>query len=53
MTTIGFDPPLSNSSLYEHRCLGNINHSYKSASKCNDQQQYKAIIKSEMGSNPE
>ena len=31
MVTIGVDKSLSNSSLYEHRCLENIKNSYQSA----------------------
>ena len=38
--------------MYGHRCLENIKKLYKSAGKCDDQQQYKGIIESEMVSTP-
>ena len=34
--------------MYEHQCIENINNLYKPAGKCDDQQQYKAIIEAEM-----
>ena len=39
--------------MYKHRCLENIKKLFKSSGKCNDQQQYKAIIESLMVSTPE
>ena len=36
---------LSNSDMYEHRCLENIKKLFKSAGKCENHSQYKAIIK--------
>ena len=53
MAHIGVDQSLSNSVMYEHRCLENIKKSYKSAGKCDYQQQYKAIIEAEMVSTTE
>ena len=35
---------LINSEVYEHRLLENIKKLYKSARKCDNQKQYKAII---------
>ena len=37
--TIGVDQSLSNSKIYEHKCLENINKLYKTSGKCNDQKQ--------------
>ena len=53
MVTIGVDLLLRNSGLYEHICLGNINKLYKSYSKCDDQQKYKAILEAAIVSNTE
>ena len=53
MAAIGVDQSLSNSAMYEHRCLVNIRKLYKSAGKCDDQKQYKVIIESSMVSNTE
>ena len=39
--------------MCEHRCLEKIKKLYKTAGKCDDQQQYKAIIEAEMVSTPE
>ena len=44
MGAIGVDQSLSNSALYEHRCLVNIKKLYKVAVKCEYQYRYKAII---------
>ena len=52
MVTIRFDQSLSNSAMYEHRCLENINNLYKFDGKCDDQQHEKAIIEEEMVSTP-
>ena len=48
MNTIGIDQSLSNSALFEHRWLQNINKSYKLAGKWNNHQQFKYIIESTM-----
>ena len=53
MVTIGTNKQLSNSETYGYICLENIKKLYKSAGKCDDQQQYKDIIKSAMVYNPE
>ena len=53
MVTIGIDQSLSNNSMYEHICLENIKKLYTSAGKFYDQQQFKAIIESQMISTPE
>ena len=52
MVTIGIYQWLSNSELYEHRCLERIKKLYKSAGKCDDQQQYKSIIVAAIVSTP-
>ena len=39
--------------MWEHKCLENFKKLYTSASKCYDQQQYKAIIEVEMLYTPE
>ena len=46
MVTIESYQSLSNSDMNEHRCLKK-KRLYKTAKKCNDQQQHKAIIESE------
>ena len=46
--TIGVEQSSSNSSLYEHRCMGKIKKLYKYAVKCDDQQQYQAILEAAM-----
>ena len=53
MVIIGFDQSLSNSAMYEHRCLENIKKLYKNSVKCDNQQQKKEIIEAEMVSTPE
>ena len=53
MVTIGVYQSLSNSTMYEHRCLENIKKLYKSAGKCHYQHQYKAIIEASIVSTPE
>ena len=53
MVTIVVDQYLNNSAIYEHRCLENIKELYKSAGKCDDQQQYKAIVEAAKVSTPE
>ena len=40
---IGIDPSLRKHSIYEHKCLENINKLYKQAGKCDGQQQFKDI----------
>ena len=44
MVKIRIDQSLSNSSLYQHRFLENIKNLYKSAGKCYNHQQCKAIL---------
>ena len=51
--TIGIEQYLSNSALFEHRFLQNINKLYKHAGKCDDQQQFKDILEAAMVSTPE
>ena len=53
MVTIGIDQSLINSAMYEHICLENIKKLYTYAGKCDDQQQYKAIIEVELFSSLE
>ena len=48
IVTIGVYLSLSNSAIYEHRCLENIKKFYKYDGKCEDQQQYKDIIRATM-----
>ena len=48
LLTILIDQYLSNRALYEHIYLENIKLFYKFSSKCDDQQQYKSIIKAVM-----
>ena len=48
IVTIGVYQLLSNSAIYEHRCLENIKKLYKYDGKCEDQQQYKDIIEAAM-----
>ena len=50
---IGVYPSLSNSALYEHKCLENIKMLYKSSVKYDDHQQYKDILEAENFSAPE
>ena len=51
--TIGINKLLSNSSFYKHICLENINQLYKYSGKCENQQQYKSIIQTEILYTPE
>ena len=44
INTIGICQSLSNSALFEHRCLQNINKLYKRYGKCDDQKQFKYIL---------
>ena len=53
MVSIGIIQFLSNTDLYEHICLVNINIIYKSARKCDYQQHYKTIIEAAMVPTPE
>ena len=39
---------MSNSALFEHICLKNINKLYQHAGKCDDQQQFKDFIETPM-----
>ena len=51
--TIGIDQSLSNSALFEHRCIHNINKLYKHTRKFDDQQKFKDIIEADMVFTPE
>ena len=51
--TIGIDKSLRNNSIFEHKCLQNINKLYKHVGKCDDQQQFKDIIEAAMVCTPE
>ena len=51
--TIGIDQYLIKNSLYEHKCLENINNLYKQDGKCDDQQQFKDILEADIVSTPE
>ena len=53
IVTIGVEQSLSESAMYEHRCLENINKLYKYAVKCDYQEQYKAVIEATMVSTTE
>ena len=53
MVTIGVEQSLSNSVMYKHRCLENIKKLYRTTGKCDDQQQYKAILETAIVSTPE
>ena len=53
MDTIGVDQSVSNSALYEHRCLWNIKRIYKYSDKRDYHQQYKPILEAEKVSTPE
>ena len=43
--TVGIDPSLIKSTMYEQKCLENIKKLYKKSGKCENQQQFKDIIK--------
>ena len=53
MVTIGVYQSLSNSAIYEHKCLENIKKFYKYDGNCKDQQQYNNIIEAAMIYTPE
>ena len=53
MVIIIFHQSLSNSAMHEHRCLENIRKLYKNDSKCDNQQQQKAIFEASMVSTNE
>ena len=53
MNTIGIRQSLSNSALFKHRCLQNINTLYKHYGKCDVQQQFKDILEISMVYTPE
>ena len=53
MKTINIEKSSSNSALFEHRCIQNINKLYQHAGKCDDQQQFKDIIEYAMVYTPE
>ena len=44
MVTIGLDQLLRKSTMFEHRCLENINKLYNYSGKCEGKQQYKVIL---------
>ena len=46
--TIGIYQSLINDTLYEHKCLQNINKLYKHDGKCDDQKQFKDIHEAAM-----
>ena len=48
MVSIGVYKSLIDSALYGHRCLKNTKKLYKTAGKCDDQNQYKTIIEAAM-----
>ena len=48
MKTIGIDQSLCTRSSFEHKCLNNIKYIYQHADKCDDQQNLKDIIDSDM-----
>ena len=50
---IGVDQLLSNSALYDNRCLENIKKLYKTTSKHEDQQHCKEMIEAALVSTPE
>ena len=50
---IGVGRSLSNSAIFEHRCLQNINKLHKRAGKYDEQQQFKYIIEDAMVSTTE
>ena len=50
---IGIYLPLSNNTIYEHKCLENIKKLYKQAVKCDNQQQFKDILEAAMVYTPE
>ena len=51
--TIGINQSLSNSALFEHRCLQNIRKLYQHAGKCDNQKQFKDILEAAMVSTTE
>ena len=53
MVIIGVDQSLSNSDLYEQRCLENTKKLYNYAGKCDDKQQYISFLEEAMVSMPE
>ena len=46
--SFGLNQSLGYSAIYEHRCLENIKKLYKYSGKCDDWQQYKAILEAAM-----
>ena len=53
MVTMRVDQSLSNSAMYENIFMENIKNLYKYDGKCDDQQQYKAILGESMVSTTE
>ena len=46
--TIGIHPSISENAIYEHKCLENIKKLYKQDGKCDDQQQFKDILETDL-----
>ena len=53
MKTIGIDQSLCTRSSFEHKCMNNINLEKQDTGKCDDQQNLKDIIDSDLVSNTE
>ena len=53
VNNIGIDQSLSNSALYEHKCLQNVKKLYKYAGKYDNQKQLKDIIEVSTVSTPQ
>ena len=53
MVAIGVHQSLSNSVIYEHRCLVNMKELYKYAGKCDNKRQYKSMMDLSTVSKPE
>ena len=53
MKTIGIDQSLCKRSSFEHKCLNNIKTIYQHAGKCDDQQNLKGILDTDMVLTPE
>ena len=48
VNNIGIDKSLSNSDIFEHRCLQNTNKLYKYSGKCDNQHELKNILDTAM-----
>ena len=53
MKTIGIDQSLWNRSYFEHKCLNNMKKIYQHTGKCDDQNNLKDILDSDMVYTPE